>query len=316
MNLFLEAVINGWWQGIVLTMLVWLVLRDLPRASAATRVAIWQVTLVVVLLLPLLQRIPLTFAQPLVAWMPHWTADTPVAEKPAAKLAPALSQAPLPKTSIRESVPEAAVKLAPIIELGNGELFLALAINLAIFGLLRLAFGYWAIRRLKRRAWRADANLPVPTTRPIEVMASDDIAMPMAIGYFRPAILLPRAMLANLTDEQLRHVLLHETAHLRRRDDWAALTERFLRALFAIQPAVYFIGRRIEQEREIACDDWVVAQSGEAKPYASSLARVAELSSSRRAPLLALAEKSRFLPGWKLCWTVRATASRPFPNPW
>ena len=48
MNTFLEAVINGWWQGIVLTAMVWLVLRDLPRVSAATRVAIWQVTLAVV----------------------------------------------------------------------------------------------------------------------------------------------------------------------------------------------------------------------------------------------------------------------------
>ena len=131
------------------------------------------------------------------------------------------------------------------------------------------------------------AELPTYLKRAKKVMASGDISMPMAVGYFRPAILLPSAMLENLTTEQLRHVLLHETAHLLRRDDWASLAERLLRAMFAIQPAVYFIGRQIEREREIACDDWVVEQSGEAKPYARSLARLAELGSSSRAPILA-----------------------------
>ena len=48
----MEAVLNGWWQGIALTLLVWLVLRELPRVNAATKVAIWQITLAAVILLP------------------------------------------------------------------------------------------------------------------------------------------------------------------------------------------------------------------------------------------------------------------------
>ena len=109
----------------------------------------------------------------------------------------------------------------------------------------------------------------------------------MALGYRKPAILLPQSMVLALTDEQLQHVLLHESAHLLRRDDWMALGERVLRALFCFQPALYFIGRQIEREREVACDDWVIAQSGEAKPYAASLARIAELGSAARVPMLA-----------------------------
>lgn len=277
MNAFLEAAINGWWQGIVLTLLVWLVMRDLPRVSAATRVAIWQVTLGVVLLLPVLQRIPI----------PHWP-DTPAVEKPAADSPVArVRQEPTSPTAATVGPSAPIAKIAPVVEFGDGELFLAIAVSLAFSGLLRLGFSYLAIRRLKRRAVPMEAGLPGSLMRPTRVMASGDIPMPMAIGYFRPSILLPSAMLNNLTSEQLRHVLLHETAHLRRRDDWAALAERLLRAVFAIQPAVHFIGRQIEREREIACDDWVVEQSGEAKPYAYSLARLAELGSSRRAPILA-----------------------------
>ena len=277
MNTFLEAAINGWWQGIVLTLMVWLVLRDLPRVSAATRVAIWQVTLGVVLLLPLLQRIA----------VPRWP-DSFVVEKTAVELLEApLARWPLSLTAGKVAASAPSAKVAPVFEFRDGQLFLAIAINLALFGLLRLGFSYWAIRRLKRRAAPMEAELPTYLKRATKVMASGDISMPMAVGYFRPAILLPSAMLDNLTTEQLRHVLLHESAHLLRRDDWAALGERLLRALFAIQPAVYFIGRQIEREREIACDDWVVEQSGEAKPYASSLARLAELGSTRRAPILA-----------------------------
>ena len=278
MNTFLEAAINAWWQGIVLTLMVWLVLRDLPRVSAATRVAIWQVTLGVVLLLPLLQRIP----------APRWPESSAV-EKTSIQPheAPLSPQTPLSFASDKVAASRPAAKVSPLIEFRDGDIFLALAISLALLGLLRLGFSYWAIRRLKRRAAPMDAELPTCLKRATKVMASGDISMPMAVGYFRPAILLPSAMLENLTAEQQRHVLLHETAHLRRCDDWAALAERLLGALFAIQPAVYFIGRRIEREREIACDDWVVEQAGEAKPYASSLARLAELGSSRRAPILA-----------------------------
>ena len=59
MNELLNALMNGWWQAIVLTAIVWIILRDLPRVSAATRLAIWQVTLAVVLLLPAIQLIPM-----------------------------------------------------------------------------------------------------------------------------------------------------------------------------------------------------------------------------------------------------------------
>jgi hypothetical protein len=168
------------------------------------------------------------------------------------------------------------------------EVFVAVVLFLAGFQLLRLAFGYWAVRRLKSNGSPAGLAVPISLSRPVDVLVSERIAMPMAVGYRRPAILLPRALVDRLTPEELRHVLLHESAHLLRKDDWIALAERVVRAVFFFQPAVYWIGRQIEQEREIACDDWVVAQSGNPKPYATSLARLAELGSARgRSPILA-----------------------------
>ena len=55
----MNEILNSWWQAILLTAIVWMILRDLPRVSAATRLAIWQATLAVVLLLPAIQLIPM-----------------------------------------------------------------------------------------------------------------------------------------------------------------------------------------------------------------------------------------------------------------
>ena len=283
-NTIFETILNGWWQGIVLTVLVWLVLRDLPRISASTRLAIWHVTLAMVLLLPALQRIP---------WSSLRRLTGPSISERTRSTAPPIESTQGNRSALAEpSQPlDSASTKQPVIELSDHqwpENLVVLAAALALFQLLRLAVGYWVIRRLKRKA--IPAGLPAPVSglgRKIQVMLSDRIGMPMAVGYRRPAILLPRTLAGQLTEEELRHVLLHESAHLLRKDDWIALAERVIRAVFFFQPAVYWIGRQIEREREIACDDWVIEQSGDSTPYAKSLARVAELGSAGWTPMLA-----------------------------
>ena len=76
-------------------------------------------------------------------------------------------------------------------------------------------------------------------------------------------------------------------AHLRRRDDWTNLAQKLIEAILPIQPALHWIGRRMSIEREMACDDWVIATTGTAKPYAASLTKVAELSQWEHAGILA-----------------------------
>ncbi len=271
MTTFLEAIVNGWWQGILLTLLVWLALRDTRRVSATTKVAIWQITLLVVVLLPVLQQVPTLLGQ-----ISSIEVQAPLDAAPAS-------------TAIALTPPSPVSTQRPVLELPESLMQVAavFALILAVLQLLRLAIGYLVVRRLKRKSTRLDVPLPTPISRQPSVLVSTRIGMPMALGYRHPAILLPQSMVLALTDGELQHVLLHESAHLLRRDDWMALGERVLRALFAFQPAVHFIDRQIEREREVACDDWVIAQSGEAKPYAASLARIAELGSTARVPMLA-----------------------------
>ena len=62
--------------------------------------------------------------------------------------------------------------------------------------------------------------------------------------------------------EELKYILLHELAHLRRRDDWTNLAQKVLKALLFFLPSVWWIERRLSLDREMACDDAVLAHSG------------------------------------------------------
>lgn len=100
----------------------------------------------------------------------------------------------------------------------------------------------------------------------------------MAVGLWRPAVLLPERMVGLLDREEVTQVGLHELAHLRRLDDWSRLFQELVRVVWWPLPMVWWIGRQLDLEREIACDDWVVAQTGQRRAYARCLTRLVELS--------------------------------------
>ena len=278
MNTFMEAVLNGWWQGIALTLLVWLVLRELPRVNAATKVAIWQITLAAVILLPVAlwtagHRQP---TRPRVAQMQRSAPSAPQ------------SHAPPPKARTESNwTPQAQKPLVEVTDRHTIELFFAISLFLIFIQWVRLLFGSIWVFRLKRTAKPSGIATANGWGRDARVLLSDKVGMPMAVGYRHPAILLPSALPPKLTAEELNCVLLHEAAHLRRRDDWMTLAESIIRAVFCFQPAVYWILSQIRREREIACDDHVLAQAGLAKPYACALARLAEIGARGRVPILA-----------------------------
>ena len=111
----------------------------------------------------------------------------------------------------------------------------------------RLAVDLLELRRV--------AGVP-PTTRFVE---HDSIASPAAWGIVRPTIILPRGLASSLTVDQLRWVLLHELAHVRRRDLIVLMFQRFAAILHFFNPAIWIANRMIHQLREYACDDLAMA---------------------------------------------------------
>jgi beta-lactamase regulating signal transducer with metallopeptidase domain len=112
--------------------------------------------------------------------------------------------------------------------------------------------------------------------RPIALCTSDLVQVPTAIGLVKPTIILPSWILQELTPQELNQILLHELAHLRRWDDWTNLAQKLVKALFFFHPAVWWIERQVSLEREMACDDAVVAETASPRAYAECLAHLAE----------------------------------------
>lgn len=104
-----------------------------------------------------------------------------------------------------------------------------------------------------------------------------DVDSPAAAGFFRPMVLMPPSLFREGDMDTFHQIVLHEVAHLERRDDWALLLQRVVEGALWFNPAVRSAGRRLEAEREVACDEWVVSQTHEPVAYARSLGRMIEL---------------------------------------
>ena len=124
--------------------------------------------------------------------------------------------------------------------------------------------------------------------RAAELCVSDEVARPSVLGFFRPRILVPPALVEALTPQELQQVVLHEMEHLRRGDDWTNLLQKIGLVFFPLNPVLLWVERRLCAERELACDDRVVRSSAGRKAYALCLTRMAEFSILRRSFSLVL----------------------------
>jgi HEAT repeat protein len=119
------------------------------------------------------------------------------------------------------------------------------------------------------------------------VLASDRTDMPFATGFWRSAIVLPAAA-REWTEDRLRVVLLHELAHVRRRDLVGHTLSRLACALYWFHPLVWAAARRLRDESEKACDDLVLASGARASDYAGHLLDIVASARRGRTPAVAL----------------------------
>jgi uncharacterized protein YjbI with pentapeptide repeats/beta-lactamase regulating signal transducer with metallopeptidase domain len=173
----------------------------------------------------------------------------------------------------------------------------AVWLGVASLGWTRLALSLIALARIKRdalplndsvvrrlRRWRHSAR----TGRAVALAVSNDVDVPVAVGFRTPTILLPAAVVENQEIADIDQIAMHEYAHLERYDDWTNLLQRVIECALWFNPIVTsFIGRRISLEREVACDDWVIAQTGRAHRYATCLWKLVESSRLPAKPIVA-----------------------------
>jgi len=242
-----SALVAAIWQGALLAAAAALALRLVPRIPAAARFAIWFAVFLLIAALP--------FA----AFPPH-----------------------VPASHTAASGTHAWFNF-------DSRWTLAIAILWAVASLFRAATLISAALRVRSLSRKAIAvELPPALTMPrrAQLCLSHDVDRPTVIGFLSPKILLPAWLLEKLTPAELEHVILHESSHLNRADDWLNLLQKFAVVLFPLNPALAWVERRLCFERELACDERVLnelrTRAGASIGYASSLTTLAEHSLRHR----------------------------------
>jgi uncharacterized protein (TIGR03435 family) len=110
----------------------------------------------------------------------------------------------------------------------------------------------------------------------IRLVSSTAKLEPGVFGIFRPVLWLPAGIGNRLEDAELEAILAHELCHVRRRDNLLSVIHMAVEALFWFHPLVWWLGARLEEERERACDEEVVRMGGEPQIYAESILKVCE----------------------------------------
>jgi uncharacterized protein (TIGR03435 family) len=114
--------------------------------------------------------------------------------------------------------------------------------------------------------------------RRVTVLTSDTSLEPGVFGWFAPRLLWPRGISAHLSDAQIEAILAHELSHVGRHDNLIAALQMAVQAVFWFHPLVWWVGARLVDERERACDEDVLHLGSEPETYAESILRTCRFS--------------------------------------
>lgn len=258
----ITGILNSVPAGIAIALLAWAVTQRFGRHGSGTRFAVWFSALVAIAILP---------------WVCHFAYGG---------------------GNATSSIPRSVVTL-PISFASY--LFAVWTVG-ASLGLMRVGRSLYRLQQLRATCVPVDLSqlglrlssrlAEIQTHRRVALCSSAAVRVPSAMGYFRPIVVFPAWALQEIPAAELEAILLHELAHIRRWDDWTNLVQKIVKAVFFFHPAVWFIEDRLSLEREMACDDVVLAADFSPRDYAESLLGLAEKSFLRRGVHLAQAAVS------------------------
>ena len=262
----IQALLNHLWQSTLVVIVVGVWAWLLREHRAALRYWLWfsaavkflvPFSLLIVLGSYLAPRVPVT-----------------------ATVAPMLSRIVAPAPSVLEIVPlSASAPAAATAVSGPSNARYARGAQL-LFGLWAcgagLVLGRWVVRWWRLRQ-TVEESVPLSIAAPIPVRAGPTAMEPGVVGVVRPVLVLPHAIEEHLNADELRAVLLHELEHVRRGDNLTACVYMLMQALFWFYPLVWWLGRRLMVEREVACDQAVIAAGCDRETYAQGILNVCKL---------------------------------------
>jgi len=257
----MDGALNWVWQGSVVAVALAVMLRLLERTRATVRCALCWAALLLVILLPA------------VSWL---AARTPRPE--------GLAAFPDAVVSVPDTwwTSDALMMVAWAAWAGlQSAVFVRALVSLRLTRSRRRPFPVQVEAAL--RHW---SQVRHGGRRPLLAL-SDSVTAAAVLGCGKPVIVVAPPLLTSLDAGELDRVLIHEWAHVQRRDDLVQLLQIMVRIVAGWHPAVWWIDRRLHLEREIACDELTVAITGSPKSYAACLVKLAGLRGAEQAPMAA-----------------------------
>lgn len=167
-----------------------------------------------------------------------------------------------------------------------------------LFQFFILAMGYKRMQNLKNSvhfavpaAWKTSfeqLTLALNLRQHIGFYLSDQINVPLVIGYFKPVVLFPISLATQLDMDQVEAILIHELSHIRRNDYLLNLVKTGIETLLFFNPFIWLSGKFINIEREHACDDLVLKFTGNPMTYARALLQL-EILKDKSSPAFSMA---------------------------
>jgi beta-lactamase regulating signal transducer with metallopeptidase domain len=244
-------------------------MRAMTRASAAARHFVGMAFLLAMLVVPALQFV-LGLRDPVALGPMPW----------ASLGAPPLAEA---GAFVRETSPIAAWIVVPWL------LGVALMLSRHVAGLRALSAMEHMPHETLPPHWqlRVDAlRRTLGITREVIVHVTNQVVTPCTARWLRPVVFVPTGLLFRAPADQLEALLAHELAHIARKDWLWNGAQCLVETVLFFHPAVWWLGKRIRQEREHACDDLAVAACGNPIALAEALASLAERRHTLAVPTL------------------------------
>ena len=285
----MDHAINWVWQGCLIAAMTMVVLRVMERTRAQARYGVCWLAIAAITLLPVLPSGLPAPASPAVH-PSEFAVDGPVL-----------------------AVPDVWWTSTTVVALAGAAWFL--------LALLRLAASVRAARRARAACTPFGSDLESQLRcwnevkargRQTRLMLSPAMRAASVLGGGRPIIAVAPVLIDRLHPDELDRIVIHEWAHVQRRDDLLSLAHAIVRAVAGWHPAVWWLERRMLIEREIACDETAVRLTGCPKRYAACLAAIATLPAASLEPMEAVGVLSTPALTRRV---VRILSRRPLASP-
>jgi bla regulator protein blaR1 len=274
-----SSLANHLWQSTLVAFVAWLVTLALRRDRAGVRYGVW----LVASLKFLVPFAALTSLGTRAAWHPILAASSSL---PYNAMLDTVGQ-PFSQPVMRAVAHQSITPLAVSAISGTLTSVLVGAWILGAAALLAIWIARWRrVRAVVRSSTRIESGRLFDTVRTLEraagltgriaIVSSNSSLEPGVFGILRPTLVWPSRMHAHLSDEQIEAIIAHEVMHVRRRDNLAAVLHMCVQAAFWLHPLVWWIGARLVDERERACDEAVVRSGREPETYAEGILKTCQ----------------------------------------